>query len=418
MGTTRRDGATGATRAAHPDRDVRFLFAVGGASGAAFIPFFVLLLRERGFHADEIGLILAVSSFAGVVATPFWSHVADTRMGTVRTLQLTSVATAAIALGLLLTGTSLWATVAVVAVLGVASAPGTALGDVIALGHLGPERTTEYGEIRLWGSLGWAVAVLAFGAWFERSGLGPVLPVYAIGTLVYVAATTRFPAMRPGHVRQHVSRLGSVGEAFRSAPRLPPFLVGLLLVSTATWGAWSFVPLRIVARGGGPFLVGLAACVAAIVEIPFFRASGWLGEHVGLRRLYLSGCAVYVVMLVAWSLVAAPSLVALMKMIGGAGFGLTYAALVVITGRLVPERLRNTGQALMQISTVGIGPVVGAAVGGVVYRHLGPPMLFASAAVLASIGAVVVRQALSGDEFARTVHRTADRVTRSDRESG
>jgi len=53
-----------------------------------------------------------------------------------------------------------------------------------------------------------------------------------------------------------------------------------------------------------------------------------------------------------------------------------------------------------------------------VYRHLGPPMLFASAAVLASIGAVVVRQALSGDEFARTVHRTTDRATRSDRESG
>jgi len=406
MGVGRRGGAA---RLAHPDRDVRILFTVSGASGAAFIPFFVLLLRDRGFHADEIGLILAVSALAGVAATPVWSHVADTRMGTVRTLQLTSLVTAGVALGLMLTGSSLWATIAVVAALGIVSGPGTALGDVIALGHLGPERMTEYGEVRLWASLGWAIAVLAFGAWFERAGLGPVLPVYAIGTLVYVAATVPFPVTRPGHAHERVSRLGSVGEVFRSEPRLLPFLLGLLLVSTATWGAWSFVPLRIAARGGGPFLVGLAACVAAIVEIPFFRASGWLGEHVGLRRLYLSGCAVYVVMLVAWSLVAAPAVVAAIKMIGGAGFGLTYAALVVITGRLVPERLRNTGQALMQISTVGIGPVVGAAVGGLVYRHLGPPTLFASAAVLASVGAIVVWRALSGDAFARAGRLTAKR---------
>jgi PPP family 3-phenylpropionic acid transporter len=389
------------------------LFLASGASGAAFIPFFALLLRDRGFRADEIGLILAVSSLAGVATTPAWSHVADTRMGTVRTLQLTSVATAGIALGLLLTGSSLWATVVVAAALGIVSGPGTALGDVIALGHLGPERMTEYGEVRLWASLGWAIAVVAFGAWFERAGLGPVLPVYAAGTLVYVATTVPFPATRPGRVHERVSRLGSVGEAFRSAPRLLPFLIGLLLVSTATWGAWSFVPLRIAARGGGPFLVGLAACVAALVEIPFFRASGWLGEHVGLRRLYLAGCAVYVMMLTAWSLVAAPTFVALIKMIGGAGYGLTYAALVVITGRLVPERLRNTGQALMQISTVGIGPVAGAAVGGVVYRHLGPPTLFASAAVLASVGALVVWRALSGDEFARGGTLNPPRTSRS-----
>jgi PPP family 3-phenylpropionic acid transporter len=132
------------------------------------------------------------------------------------------------------------------------------------------------------------------------------------------------------------------------------------------------------------------------VEVPFFRASGRLAEHMGLRAVYLSGIAVYVLMLVAWALLASPVAVALIRVLGGVGFGLTYAALVVITGRLVPERLRTTGQALMQVATVGLGPVLGAAVGGVVYRRLGASTLFGSAAAVATFGAAVIWWALSG----------------------
>ncbi|MGZ4115254.1 MAG: MFS transporter, partial [Actinomycetota bacterium] len=70
------------------DADLRRLYCLFGAAGAAFIPFYALLLRDRGLSPDDIGLILAVTSLAGVVATPFWSHAADTRLGSAHTLQL------------------------------------------------------------------------------------------------------------------------------------------------------------------------------------------------------------------------------------------------------------------------------------------------------------------------------------------
>lgn len=379
-------------------RDIRLLFTLGGVATAAFLPFFVLLLSDRGLAADRIGFVLAIASLAGVVSVPFWSHVADARLGGALTLQLTSFATATAALALIPTGSNVWAIALMTSVLYVVSAPGTALSDTIALRVLGPERETDYGRIRLWASAGWAVAVVLFGAWYEEAGLGPVLPAYALGTAVFAVVALRFPATRPERRTSAGSRWGSVGEAFRISPRLLPFLVGLLLVSVATSAAWSFLPLRIVSRGGGPLLIGLSAAVGAVVEIPFFRASAWLGEHVSLRALYASGVGIYVAMLVAWSVVSDPVAVASIKVAGGAGFGLTYAALVVITGRLVPDRLRNTGQALMQTFGAGIGPVVGAAIGGLVYQHLGAPTLFAGAAVGASLGALVVWRALSGPE--------------------
>jgi MFS transporter, PPP family, 3-phenylpropionic acid transporter len=383
------------------DRDVRALFVLGGASGAAFLPFFALLLRERGLSPEQIGLVLAVSSLASVAASPAWSHVADTRLGSVGALRITSVASALVALALIPAGSRLWVIVSVVVVLGLVGGPGAALADALALAHLGPERITEYGSIRLWASIGWAVAVFGFGLWFQRAGLEPLLPAYAIGLLVYAAFTSRFPATKPERGDEGGSRLGSVGDAFRSVPGLRSFLFGLLLVSVATWGAQSFVPLRIASRGGGPFLVGLAACVAAVIEIPFFRASGWLGQHVGLRVLYATGCGIYVLMMIGWALVANPTVVALIKMGGGAGFGLMYAALVVATGRLMPGKLQNTGQALMQMSTMGIGPILGSAVGGVVFQRLGAPALFAGAAALVAVGAGVVWRALAEERFAR-----------------
>ncbi len=386
-------------QAVHRDRDVRVLFALGGAAGAAFLPFFALLLRERGLSPERIGVVLAVSSLASVAASPAWSHVADTQLGSVGALRITSVASALVALALIPAGSRLWVIASVVAVLGLVGGPGTALADALALAHLGPERITEYGTIRLWASIGWAVAVLGFGLWFERVGLEPLLPAYAIGLLVYAAFTMRFPTTKPQRRDEGGSRLGSVGDAFRAVPGLKSFLFGLLLVSVATWGAQTFVPLRIASRGGGPFLVGLAACVAAVIEIPFFRASGWLGQHVGLRVLYATGCGIYVMMMIGWALVANPTVVALIKMGGGAGFGLMYAALVVATGRLMPGELQNTGQALMQMATMGIGPILGSAVGGVVFQRLGAPALFAGAAAVVAVGAGVVWRALAKERF-------------------
>jgi MFS transporter, PPP family, 3-phenylpropionic acid transporter len=380
---------------------VRALFATGGAATAALLPFYGLVLRDRGFPPEQIGLILAMSSLAGIVAAPVWSHVADVHLGSTATLQLSCAASAVAAIWLAMAGSRIALVIAAVALLGAASAPGTALVDAIGLVHLGADRVAEYGSIRLWASIGWAVAVVGFGLWFERDGVRLVPPVYAAGILAVAAVATRTSAARPAVARPG-SRLGSVGEVFRAVPRLSPFLAGVLLVSIASWGTWSFVPIRITEGGGGPFFVGLGASVAAIVEIPIMRASGWLGERFALRALYVAGCAVYAVMMIGWAFAAGdPQLLTVILMARGAGFALVYVSLVVMTGRLVPARLRVTGQALLQIANTGIGPIAGAALAGFVYQRIGAAALFASAAAVVAIGATVVWLAMSDTGAAR-----------------
>lgn len=379
------------------DRDVRWLFVLGGVSTAALLPFFSPLLLSRGLSPDRIGLVLSAMALASVVAAPLWSHEADTRLGTTRALVASTLATAGCAVLMIPTGSNGWTIAAAAVLMAAAAAPGTALGNALALAVLGPDRANDYGRIRRFASLGWAVAVIAFGALCQAVGLWPVLPLYAGALLIYAVYARRFPpraVLRDGD--EHPGRLGAIGEAFRESPRLVPFLGGLLLLSVATSATDGFVPLQMLGAHGGPFLIGLAAGLAAVIEIPFFTWSAPLGSRFGMRNLFLAGAAVSIVTLIGYSLSHSPAQVAVFRTLAGAGFGLKYGALVVVTDRLVAHHLRNTGQTLMQLAQWSMGPIVGPAIGGFVYVMLGPPTLFAGAAAAASVGALVAWWALRG----------------------
>jgi PPP family 3-phenylpropionic acid transporter len=383
-------GRSGARREARAGRrPLRTQFAISGAAAAALLPFFALRLRDRGLGPERIGLVLAAASLAGALVTPVWSHVADTRAGIALVLRLSAFATAVWAVLLAFTGSSFVLVLVIAAAMSACSAPGAPLSDALAVGYLGPGRVTEYGTIRLWASAGWGVAVIGFGALFGRVGLGPSLPLYALGNVVLALWTLCLPPGAPLPHPSH-SRLGAIGDALHASPTLVPFLVGVFLVAVASSAAWSFVGLRIVGQGGGPFLVGLAAGLTAFVEIPVMQNSGALGRRFGLRAMFGAGALVYALVFLAWSLARSPLVITLVASADGVAFALVYTGMVVITGRLVPERLSSTGQALAQTANRNVAPIVGAAVGGVVFARLGAPALFAGAAALAVAGAVVV----------------------------
>lgn len=360
------------------------------------MPYFALLLKDRGLDPAWIGVVLAVTGLAAALAAPVWSHFADTRYGSIAVLRASTFATAAAALGFAATGSSLVPIVLLGALIWACSAPGMPLTDTLAVTLLGPEKLTAYGTIRLWMSLGWAVAVIVFGALYERVGLGPVMPVYAAGMVALALAT--YPLSKAGATPAAPahSRLGAVGDAVRAAPKLLPFIAGAFLVSMAWSAALAFLGLRIVGQGGGPFLVGLAASLGAFIEIPVMLATDKLGRRFGLRALYIAGVSVYVVLFICWALITDPTVLALVASAEGVAFALVYVSQVVLVGRLVPTRLLASGQGLFSGVVRSAAPIAGSLAGGFVFGSLGAPVLFAGCAVLATVGATAVWFVLAG----------------------
>jgi PPP family 3-phenylpropionic acid transporter len=253
---------------------------------------------------------------------------------------------------------------------------------------------SDYGRIRGWESLTYAAGCLCFGVILERYGMGWAMPIFAVAAVLVLAWSTTVERDRPTELEDH-GRMGAVGAVFREAPRFWGFLAAALLVWIGFNAAWNFLALRISDNGGGALLIGLGTALGGVIEVPTMRSSSRLQKRLGLRRVYMLGCAVYALGFLLWGSVSNPTLLSVLTVLEGVGFSLLFTTGVVIIGRLLPPTLYATGNAVSSMVGFGIAPIIGAGIGGFIYQRLGAPVLYGSASALAAGGAIVAWFALN-----------------------
>jgi predicted MFS family arabinose efflux permease len=356
-----------------------------GIAEAAVLPFFALLLSDRGMAPDAIGIVLALTAVAGFAASPAWGYAADRRLGPERAIALGATATCAAATLLVLQRENVLFVLAAV-LLFACRAPVTSLGDALALNWLGPGGRGRYGTIRVWMSAGFALAAAGWGLVFESRGVhfSPALyaAAMALVALWSVLALGRGAAPAPGLA---VPEIGAHGRAALNA-RFIVFLAGLLLVSVAFVATWNFLALRIVGIGGGALVVGGAAALQAVAEIPLMAGSAAITRRLSHRTVFATGCALYAAVFAAWALIVDPVAAAAVKIAAGFGFALYSIGSVLVVDDLVPRHLRATGQTLAKAIATGLAPIVGGLGGGLLYERIGPRSMFVVAAAVAAGG--------------------------------
>ena len=380
---------------------MRGLFLTFGFVIAAFFPFLALYLDGKGLSESGIGLVIAAMAVARIVSNPLWGHLADATIGRRTALQIGAFFSAVFAMVLAGTGSVGAIAGAGFLLAGAMVATGPNI-DAITLEHLGAERMSEYGRIRSWESFTYAVGCLTLGWIFEVAGIGWAMPSFALASLLVLAWSFSVRRDQPRHEdATGGSRLGTVGAVFHHAPRFWGFLAAVFLVWTGFNAAWNFIGLKIASEGGGPLLIGIGTAVGGLVEVPMMRSSSRLQARLGLRRVYVLGCAVYSLSFLLWGAVSNPTVVSLLTVLEGVAFSMLFTTGVVIVGRLLPSSLYSTGNSVAQMVGFGLGPIIGAGIGGFVYETAGPMTLYAGASAVALGGGVVAWFALRGPELDR-----------------
>jgi PPP family 3-phenylpropionic acid transporter len=379
--------ATAADSTANQQRDraiggLNWAFVLMGVADATLLPFMPLYLFERGFGAPLIGVVLAAAALASLVAGLGWAYLADHTFRPERIVVVASAAAAAVAL-LFVLPAGVAALAAVTVALGVARSPFMLL-DPIALQRLMAARRTAYARIRLRMSAGWALSAVVSGAVFQAVGLrliplfyAPLVALFGIWARHALNPVARTPRLQPDSASIGAPRLTRLPFA------LIGFLVSCLLLGASSAAAQNFVTLRINVLGGGALLIGAAAAFQALTEIPTMAYTHVLTRRLSHRVLYAMGCGIYLVVFLAWAFVSDALAVALMKLVVGVGFALTYVGAVVIADELSPPHLRATGQALVKAAMFGLAPVVGTLGGGLIYGAFGSRAMFLAATAIA-----------------------------------
>ena len=385
-----------ATASQHPDRAIGGLnwsYVLMGVADATLLPFLPLYLFQRGLSAPQIGLVLAVAASASLVGGLGWAYLADHTFRPERIVVGASAAAAAVTL-LFVLPASVAILAAVTVALAIARTPFMLL-DPIALQSLKAARRTAYARIRLRMSAGWAVSAVLSGAVFQAAGLR-LLPFFYAPLVATFGLWARH-ALKPVAVtpRAHLDPASSGVPRLRRLPiALIGFLVSCLLLGVSSAAALNFVTLRINGLGGGALLIGAAAAFQALTEIPTMAYTHVLTKRLTHRVLYAIGCVIYLVVFLGWAFVSDAFAVALMRLVVGIGFALTYVGAVVIADELSPPHLRATGQALVKAAMFGLAPVIGTLGGGLIYGAFGSRAMFLATTIGAGVAALVALIAL------------------------
>ena len=368
-------------------RGLRWAYVFVGVADGTLLPFIPLYLVQRGLTAGGVGAVLSASALAALIGGLGWAYLADRRVRPER-LVVAATGGAALAALLLPVASGAAAMTAAIVLLTIVRSP-LALLDPITLRRLRLTTRTDYARIRLRMSAGWTASALTSGALYQVGGLRLIPFIYVPLSLLAGAWMWHAVKPEPRAVEEDTER-----PAIR-VPAVPlpmvGFLVACLLLGVSLAATQNFLVLQINYLGGGAVLVGAAAAFQSATEIPTMGFTHVLTRRIGHRVLFAAGCAIYLAIFVAWAFTGSALVAALLKLVVGVAFALTFVAAVMIANDLTPSRLRATGQALVKSVLFGVAPIAGSLGGGIVYGSLGPRAMFLGATVaVAAAGLLAV----------------------------
>jgi PPP family 3-phenylpropionic acid transporter len=352
-----------------------------------FAPYFGLFLQSLGQSAFEIGVLLSVMQLARVLAPHGWAVLADRLGRRVRLLRITLALSALFAAGFLL-AEGFWTLFAVVAALGLVSSASMPLVEATTLARL-EGRMAGYGAVRLWGSVGFVVAVLAGGWALDRTPID-ILPWLFVATiLATLAATAGVGEARSPAGREHAA-LGPVVRRREVAV----LMAACFLMSVAHGPLYSFFSIYADAAGYDKTTIGVLWTLGVVAEIAVFATlPRWL-PHASMERILAVSFALAVArfVMIGWAVEHLAVLV-VAQLLHGATFGSYHVAALAVVHRWFDGSRQVRGQALYTALSYGAGGFLGSLASGALWEAVGPAWTFTAGAAAAASGfALLVHQ--------------------------
>src|ERR1700722_18826801 len=351
-------------------------------------PFLPELLRERGLHAEEIGIVLAASTSMRVFAGPAVGHVADRLRR--HTFILCACALVAAVAGLGYVIIQGFAGLLLVALVQAAMlAPIVPLSDALATtaarrSESSEGRRFEYGWLRASGSAAFIVGTMLSGWTASGSGLASI--VWFSGTLLGIggAAALLLPKIPAApSISNSLSR--STTQDWASLLQIPTFRL-LLIIAALVEGSHalhdSFSVIRWRAAGVGLPVVSALWSEAVLSEVLVFLLIG-----PRLVRLLAPGGAMAlaaVAGVIRWtvaSFTTSPVILAFIQPLHGFTFALLHLAAMQVIVLVVPLRLAATAQAIYGTLCIGLATALLTIASGLLYGRMGGPAFLVMAAL-------------------------------------
>jgi len=358
-----------------------FYFMLAG-SFATWQSLFNVHLDKIGFSSMQIGTLNAIFISTSAIVVPFWGMVAD-KYGNNRILLLLSAICAVMVFLIGNTEVFHWM-LFLILVISVFHQPGGAVVDGMAMGFIRSNPRYSYGQFRMWGSAGYAVASLVVG-YIALNDTRIIFPLAALMfALMSLFNLITLPA-KPVRNRSLVN-FKSFGIFFRNR-KLLVFLLIIFLFGIAVSPLHQFINLYYKDIGAKNSFLGLVIFIQAGFEMPTFLLGVRLIKKIKAEKIILLSMIVSGLRMLLYGFISDPEIAISLSLFHGITIAFFLIGVVEYVQAHTPDHLRTTGQALIWAFHFGAGVTVGNLILGYLRDHAG---MLRAMHIHAGIAAVVI----------------------------
>lgn len=359
-----------------------FIFSAMGVMN----PLISQYLNSIGFSGTQIGTVTSVSTAVAIFASTFWGEkYANSKDGRKVIIFL------CIAAGLVgILNSFVTAFVVFVLTYGLMfffQGPINGASDSMVI-----ENGVEFASVRLWGAIGYALAVFAGGRIGDYFGLGNIFYIYAAAYLMGALILTRV-AVKPhgqnekqvqNHEKEKVGYLDLLAD--KKAVQL--IFCGIFIcgsnVANNTYFSFLFLD------GGGTMSgVGTTFLLMVGCEAPFMALAPWLSRKITREKAVLFAAVLQALRYLWYS--TGPSSTMLMGtfFLQGIVNGILLVEFVKYISSVVQPRLLGIAVAAYYAISSHIGTIICNFFGGIAMDHFGSTGVYALFGTLNAIGAIL-----------------------------
>jgi len=355
------------------------------ASVGAFVPYWGVYLKELGYSALDIGLLMAVLMGSKIVSPNVWGWIADRTGKRVPIVRLGALLSLLSFCGVFFASGFVWMAICMV-LFGFFWNATLPQYEVITLNHLHDD-SHQYTKIRVWGSVGFIVAVVLLGLGLDQFGVSllPYAVVFLIAGILLACLVTP-PESLPVHHEQ-------AGQGFVSLvmrPGVIALFVICFLMQASHGPYYTFFSIYLESLDYSRAFVGQMWALGVMAEVVFFLVAHRLFKLMSLRAFMILSLLLTTL---RWLLIAcfADNLAVLLlaQCLHAASFGIYHAVAIQFIHKYFVGKSQGRGQALYSSLSFGLGGALGGLYSGFLWEGMGPNATYVFAAGLSFLAALL-----------------------------
>jgi PPP family 3-phenylpropionic acid transporter len=359
-----------------------FYFFSFAALGIIF-PYLPYYLKEVGFTGTQIGIILSIVPINKLILTRYWTRLFE-KISNKKIFIITLISLSNISLLFI----HYFNTSFFLVSLGVFLYSFFRVGilpiiESITMEHITEYKKISYGQIRLFGSIGFILAVLSTGKMFDLIGLNYFIIFTIIVSTIVILPVMKIPFYKFSKNTENSAKLKINFEFYIIILAVTLYFISFTFNN-------NFLNIKISQVGLPQFTAGLMWTIGVLFEIfiMFFygrfmklaSSKFWLSISIfaGTMRVFLIGISdnIYVLYFA--------------NFLHGMAFGLFHLAMMYYINENISEELRLKAQSMYVAFAFGLGTILGSILSGITYDYFGVNTTFLVASVFAFTSFIIL----------------------------